>query len=334
MPSELTDANAALQTLGTDLLMAAHGPQVDLVHSHTWYTNFAGHLTALMHEIPHVITAHSLEPLRPWKADQLQGGYPVASWIEAATYREARAIIAVSEAMRSDLLETYPFIASERVRVIHNGINTDAFRPNPSAEALVEFGIERPYVLFVGRITPQKGIVHLLHAFNRIESDAQLVLCASAPDTPELGATVASAVDRLRSARGPASVRWIDQALPTHQLTELLTHASVFACPSIYEPLGIVNLEAMACETAVVASAVGGIPEVVVNGQTGILVPYDPEEPHAFEVAFADALETLLAQPDLARSMGAAGRARAVRDFSWARIAQQTIQVYRAARDL
>jgi len=331
IPTELTHANGALQALGTDLLMAAGAPQVELAHSHTWYTNLAGHLISVMREIPHVITAHSLEPLRPWKAEQLGGGYHVASWVESATYREARAIIAVSDAMRTDLLDAYPFIAPERVHVIHNGIDTDVYRPDPATTALDQLGVSSPYVLFVGRITPQKGITHLLKAFARVETPAQLVLCASAPDTPELEAQVADLVAELQRERGRDSVLWINEAVAQPQLIQLLTHATAFACPSIYEPLGIVNLEAMACETAVVASAVGGIPEVVADGETGVLVPFNPAEPQAFAVAFADALDTVLAQPSVARAMGAAGRARAVRHFTWDRIAQQTIDVYRAA---
>jgi starch synthase len=333
VPAELTGANGALQALGTDLLMANGTPTVDLVHSHTWYTNLAGHLAGLLHNVPHVITAHSLEPLRPWKAQQLGSGYAIASWVEEATYRDARAIIAVSEAMRADLLDVYPLVAPDRVHVVHNGIDTNIYRPDPKTDVLSEFGVDMPYVLFVGRITPQKGITHLLHAFSRMESPAQLVLCASAPDTPELGAEVAALVATVQRERGANSVVWIDEAVAPRQLIQLLTHAAVFACPSIYEPLGIVNLEAMACETAVVASAVGGIPEVVADGETGVLVPFNPEEPHAFAVAFADALDTVLAQPSVARAMGAAGRARAVGHFTWDRIAEQTIDIYQAAID-
>lgn len=330
VPGDLRTANGALQALGTDLNMVAGTPIVDLVHSHTWYTNFAGQVTALMQGIPHVITAHSLEPLRPWKAEQLEGGYAVASWIEAAAYRDAQAIIAVSEAMRNDVLTAYPIISPDRVHVIPNGIDTDAFRPAPGTEALTDYGVTSPYLLFVGRITPQKGITYLLDAFARLDSDAQLVLCASAPDTPELGQQVAQAVERLRRDRGPESIVWIKESVPAPQLRQLLTHATLFVCPSIYEPQGIVNLEAMACETAVVASAVGGIPEVVVDGETGVLVPYNPNEPHAFIIALADAMDTLLAQPSLTRAMGAAGRARAVRSFNWGTIAEQTLRVYQS----
>lgn len=328
VPSGLDDANSALQYIGIDLLMAQESSGVDVVHSHTWYTNLAGHLGGLMHEVPHVLTAHSLEPKRPWKAEQLGGGYRVSSWIEAATYPAADAIIAVSEAMRTDLLDVYPGVNADRVHVVHNGIDTDFFRPTPNEAVLEKFGIAAPYILFVGRITRQKGLIHLVDAMRRVSSDAQLVLCASAPDSEEIDREMREAVDALRADRGPDSVVWIREHVAQSDLLPLLTGAAVFACPSIYEPLGIVNLEAMACETAVVASNVGGIPEVVTDGVTGLLVPYDPAEPQAFHIAFADALDAALTDPQRTRSMGAAGRARAVSDFSWSAIADQTIRVY------
>jgi starch synthase len=332
-PAELATADAALRVLGTDLMMAQAPVAADVVHSHTWYTNLAGHLTGLLHTIPHVVTAHSLEPLRPWKAEQLGSGYQVSSWIESSTYRTAQRIIAVSNAMREDLLSCYPFVDPDLVDVVHNGIDPDRFRPDTGTAALEKYRIEQPYVIFVGRITRQKGISHLLKAMARLDSPAQLVLCASSPETPEIATQTAAGVEELRRVRGENAVRWIEEPVPQPELLQLLTHASVFACPSIYEPLGIVNLEAMACETAVVASAVGGIPEVVRDGETGILVPYDAAEPAAFEVAFADALETLLAQPQLCRTMGAAGRARVIAHFTWDHIADQTIAVYRSVLD-
>ena len=328
VPIDLETSNSALQYIGIDLLMAQESAGVDVLHSHTWYTNFAGQAGGLLHDIPHVLTAHSLEPKRPWKAEQLGGGYRVSSWIEAITYRSADAIIAVSEAMRTDVLTVYPEVNPDRVHVVHNGIDTDIFRSTPDESVLQRFNITEPYVLFVGRITRQKGITHLIDAMRRLSSHAQLVLCASTPDSEEIGRETQEAVDALRAERGPDSVVWIRDHVARTDLLPLLTSAAVFACPSIYEPLGIVNLEAMACETAVVASNVGGIPEVVADGVTGLLVPYDATEPQAFHIAFADTLDAMLNDPQRTRSMGAAGRARAVSDFSWSAIADQTISVY------
>lgn len=332
-PVNLLQANRALQTLGIDIAMAAQDWHPDVVHSHTWYTNLAGQLTALMLDIPHIITAHSLEPLRPWKADQLGAGYRVSSWVERTTYEQATRIIAVSHGMRDDIVREYPGVDASTIDVVHNGVDTRTYRPDPNQEALHTYGIDpaRPYVLFVGRITQQKGILHLIHAAERFDADLQLVLCAAAPDTPEIGAETAAAIADLRISRGDAQVIWIEDAVPQHALIQLFSHARVFACPSIYEPLGIVNLEAMACECAVVASAIGGIPEVVVDGVTGLLVPYDAAEPKAFEHAFGDAINAVASDPQRARAMGAAGRARAVADFDWDAIAQQTMAVYRAA---
>jgi starch synthase len=331
VPPSLADANPAIQTLGVDLEMVAATNGVDLLHSHTWYANLAGHIGGLLHGVPHVLTAHSLEPLRPWKEEQLGGGYRVSSWVERTAYEGATRIIAVSHGMRADVLASYPSVDPDKVDVVHNGIDTAVYRPDPSTAAVEEFGIRRPYALFVGRITRQKGIVHLINAARRFENDVQLVLCASSPDTPEIGEETAAAVARLREERGADSVVWIEEQVDRTKLIQLFTHALVFACPSIYEPLGIVNLEAMACETAVVASAVGGIPEVVVDGETGLLVPYDAAEPKAFEHAFADAVNTIALDPSRAQSMGAAGRLRAVSDFGWDAIANQTIAVYDAA---
>jgi alpha-maltose-1-phosphate synthase len=332
-PAFLESANPALQTLGVDLAMANEPWEPSIVHSHTWYANFAGQLNALIHDIPHVITAHSLEPLRPWKAEQLGSGYRISSWIEETTYRQADRIIAVSAGMKHDILSAYPDVQPDQVDVVHNGVDTQRYRPDPSTDALVHYGIDpdRPYALFVGRITRQKGIVHLIRAAARFTEGVQLVLCAAAPDTPEVGIETAKAIADLRALRGDISVVWIEEPVAQSELIQLFSHARTFVCPSIYEPLGIVNLEAMACECAVVASDVGGIPEVVVDGTTGILVPYDEHEPRAFEHALGDAVNKLIADPALARAMGAAGRARAVTDFGWDAIAQQTIAVYNSA---
>jgi starch synthase len=330
VPASLTDANAAIQTLAVDLEMVDATGGVDLIHSHTWYTNLGGHIGALLHGVPHVLSAHSLEPLRPWKEEQLGGGYRVSSWVERTAYASADAIIAVSHGMRADVLTAYPMVDPARVHVVHNGIDTDVYRPDSGTDVLEEHGLNqgRPYVLFVGRITRQKGLVHLVKAARRFHDDVVLVLCASSPDTKEIGDETSAAVDLLRKERGDSSVIWIQEQVARPKLVQLFTHALAFVCPSIYEPLGIVNLEAMACETAVVASAVGGIPEVVVDGTTGLLVPYDAAEPQAFEVAFADAVNALAADPRRARAMGAAGRARAVSDFGWDAIADRTIAVY------
>ena len=333
VPAGLADANAAIGTLGVDLEMVAATGTVDLLHSHTWYANFAGHLGALLHGVPHVVTAHSLEPLRPWKAEQLAGGYRVSSWVERTAYESAARIIAVSHGMRADVLAAYPAVDPDRVVVVHNGIDTDVYRPDPATDVLTDLGLEpgERYVLFVGRITRQKGLVHLVNAARRFDDGVRLVLCASSPDTAEIGAETAAAVDQLRAERGERSVLWVQEQVSRPRLVQLFTHALAFVCPSIYEPLGIVNLEAMACETAVVASAVGGIPEVVVDGETGLLVPYDPDEPRAFEHAFADAVNALAADPARARTMGAQGRAPAVGQFGWDAIPEETTAVYRAA---
>ena len=333
VPAELTAANAALQTLGVDLEMAAAvADDVAVVHSHTWYANLGGHLAGLLRGVPHVITAHSLEPLRPWKAEQLGGGYRVSSWAEATAYREADAIIAVSHGMRADVLASYPDVDPAKVQVVHNGIDTDVFRPVEDPDLIRRLGIdpERPYVVFVGRITRQKGLPHLLRAALDLPADTQLVLCASSPDTPELGEEVRSEVARLRSARGDDSVIWLDKQLPRSELITVYTHAAAFVCPSVYEPLGIVNLEAMACETAVVASDVGGIPEVVDDGTTGLLVHYDAQRPVEFEAGLAAALTEVVSNPERARAMGAAGRERAVEHFAWPAIAERTREVYRS----
>jgi len=333
VPGFLQGANPALQVLGVDLDMVQATAGVDILHSHTWYANFAGQVGGLMHGVPHVITAHSLEPMRPWKEEQLGGGYRVSSWVERTAYNDAQAIIAVSNGMRTDVLNSYPDVDPGKVHVVHNGVPTDVYHYDSDTTALEQYGIDqsRPYVLFVGRITRQKGIMHLLNAARQFDDNVVLVLCASSPDTPEIGVEVASAVASLRELRGDSSVIWIQEQAARPQLIQLFSHALAFVCPSVYEPLGIVNLEAMACETAVVASAVGGIPEVVVDGVTGILVSYTPNSLTGFEQAFADAVNAIVANPSRAREMGKAGRDRAVADFGWAAIAEQTMGVYRAA---
>jgi starch synthase len=328
---DLAGANEALRSLSVDLSMAAAVGDCDVVHSHTWYANLGGHLAKLLYGVPHVMTAHSLEPLRPWKAEQLGGGYAVSSWAERTAVESADAVIAVSHGMRRDILGCYPALDPERVQVVHNGIDTTLYRPVPETDALTRHGVDpdRPYVLFVGRITRQKGVPHLLRAAHRLDPSAQLVLCAGAPDTPAIEQEFLGLVDGLRAARD--GVVWIPEMLPRGEVIQLLSRAAVFACPSVYEPLGIVNLEAMACGAAVVASAVGGIPEVVEDGVTGLLVPYDEADPGAFEAALAAALNKVVADPEAAGRMGAAGRARALREFGWDAIARRTLAVYEEA---
>jgi starch synthase len=327
-PTELKEANSAVRTLGTDLEIAAAVGDADVLHSHTWYANLAGVLGAQLHGIPHVLTAHSLEPQRPWKAEQLGGGYQISSWAERQAYETADAIVAVSYGMRADVLDAYPFVDPARVHVIHNGIDTALYAPSPDVDTLGRYGVDpnRPSAVFVGRITRQKGLRHLLRAAEQFHPDVQLVLCAGAPDTPAIAIETAAAVEHLAATR--TGVVWIHDMLPRDQLTQLLTHATVFVCPSVYEPLGIVNLEAMACETAVVASAVGGIPEVVADGLTGTLVPYHAVTTDEFEAGLAEAVNALCADPGRAAAMGKAGRDRAVHEFSWETIAHRTIELY------
>jgi starch synthase len=327
-PEELAGANGAVRTLGVDLEVAAAVAGADVLHSHTWYANLAGVLGSQLHGVPHVLTAHSLEPQRPWKAEQLGGGYRVSSWAERQAYESADAVVAVSYGMRADVLSAYPFVDPAKVHVIHNGIDTTLYAPAERRDTLDRYGIDpaRPSAIFVGRITRQKGLRHLLHAAERLAPDIQLVLCAGAPDTPEIATETAAAVERLSRTRG--GVVWIQEMLPRDQVTQLLTHATVFVCPSVYEPLGIVNLEAMACETAVVASAVGGIPEVVADGLTGTLVPYHAVSTEEFEAGLADAINALCADPARAAGMGRAGRERAVHEFSWETIAHRTVELY------
>jgi starch synthase len=328
---------SALRTLSVDLLIARAVRGKSLVHSHTWYANFAGHLAKLLYGIPHVMTSHSLEPLRPWKAEQLAGGYAISSFCEKTAIEAADAVIAVSAGMKRDILRAYPGISPERVEVIYNGIDPELFRPDPGEEVLRRHGIDpaRPSVVFVGRITRQKGVVHLLRAVRELEPGVQLVLCAGEPDTEQIGAEVRALVSELERERG--SVIWIENMLPRSELVQILSHASVFACPSVYEPFGIVNLEAMACGAPVVASRVGGIPEIVEPEQSGLLVDFEPDgtaraeprDPAKFSSDFAAALNRVLRDRALARRFGAAGRERVRAHFSWEAIADQTVALYR-----
>jgi starch synthase len=320
----------AFATMDIAISMADALAGHDLAHSHTWYANLAGHLAKLTYGIPHVITGHSLEPLRPWKAEQLGGGYQISSWIERTAYEAADAVIAVSEGMRRDVLEVYPAIPPECVHVVHNGIDTQLYQPVSATGAISAHGVDprRPYIVFVGRVTRQKGVPHLLRAVASLPEDVQVVLCAGGADTPELDAEFRGLVERLQAAR--TGVHWIPEMLPRDEVVQFLTHATVFVCPSVYEPLGIVNLEAMACGTAVVASDVGGIPEVVDDGVTGLLVHYDESDPVAFEAGLAERITELVGDPGRAKEMGTAGRARAVEEFAWAAIAARTVGIYEA----
>jgi starch synthase len=328
---------AALRAMSIDLTMAAGAQGSDVVHSHTWYANLGGHLAKLTYDVPHVATVHSLEPLRPWKAEQLGGGYALSSFCERTALEAADAVIAVSEGMRGDLLRAYPAVDEGRVEVIYNGIDTGEYAPDLGTDALERRGIDpaAPTIAFVGRITRQKGVSHLLEAMLHVRSEAQLVLCAGAPDTPEIAADVRGRVERLREGR--EGVIWVEEMLPKPEVIQILSHATVFACPSIYEPLGIVNLEAMACETAVVATATGGIVEVVDDGVTGLLVPFEPgdeatrepADPQGFARAFAERLDAVLADPARAAEMGRAGRRRVVERFAWPQVAEETAALYR-----
>ena len=325
-------ANPALSTLSADLRMAHAAAGASVVHSHTWYTGMAGHLAAMLHAVPHVLTAHSLEPMRPWKAEQLGGGYQVSLWVEKTAVEAADAVIAVSAGMRQDVLSAYPALDPSRVHVVKNGVDTAVWHPtppDPEESVLAELGVDpsRPMVAFVGRITRQKGVPHLIAAAHRFDPSVQLVLCAGAPDTPEIAAEVRTAVDELAATR--TGVFWVRDFLPVHEISEILSAANAFVCPSVYEPLGIVNLEAMACGTAVVASDVGGIPEVVDDGVTGTLVHHDPNDPRGFEADLAEAVNALVEDPAKAARYGAAGRQRCIDEFSWARIAEQTVEIYR-----
>ncbi|HWO51839.1 MAG TPA: glycogen synthase [Ornithinibacter sp.] len=334
--AELSGANAALTTLGVDLSLAAACEGADLVHSHTWYANMGGHLASLMGDIPHVLTAHSLEPMRPWKAEQLGGGYRVSSWVEKTAYEAADAVIAVSAGMREDILRSYPSVDPDRVKVVHNGIDSQLWQRETDEDVVRRHGVDpdRPSVIFVGRITRQKGLPYLLRAAAELPPQVQLVLLAGAPDTPEIKAEVEGLIDTLRETRD--GVVWVPTMLPRSEVVAMLSSATVFVCPSVYEPLGIVNLEAMACELPVVATATGGIPEVVVHGETGWLVPIDqvqdgtgiPVDPDRFVADLAAALTDAVSDTARADRMGLSGRRRAVESFSWGSIGEQTNQVY------
>jgi starch synthase len=336
---ELAGANAALRTFGVDLAIAADCEGADVVHSHTWYANLAGHLAGLLHDVPHVLSAHSLEPLRPWKAEQLGGGYALSSWAERTAYLGAARVIAVSAGMRADILRSYPQVDPDKVVVVHNGIDLSGWARMEDDDTVRTLGIDpqRPSVVFVGRITRQKGLPYLLRAAERLPDDVQLVLCAGAPDTPEIMTEVSGLVQKLDERR--SGVVWIERMLPRDELCKVLSAATTFVCPSVYEPLGIVNLEAMACEAAVVGTATGGIPEVVEDGVTGRLVPIDqvddgtgtPRDPEQFVADLATTLTEVVSDPAKAREMGIAGRRRAQDHFSWEAIADRTIEVYESA---
>lgn len=331
-------ANQALRIFGADLAMVDAMGEVDLVHSHTWYANLGGLLAGLYKDIPHVVTSHSLEPHRPWKAEQLGGGYRLSSWAEKTAYESADAVISVSEGMRRDVLASYTDLDPARVHVVKNGIDPDEFCYVPETDTITGLGInlDRPVVTFVGRITRQKGLVHLVRAAEQFDPDTQLLLLAGAPDTPEIAAEFHEAFGRLQEVR-KGGVIWIQEMMPRATVRAVLSHSTLFACPSVYEPLGIVNLEAMACNTAVVATAVGGIPEVVVDGETGYLVNYDPQQAQdpahvaAFEAEFAEKVNRVTRDPGTAKAFGDAGRARCVAEFSWAKIAKETVEVYQRA---
>ena len=337
VPAGLSAANPALQTLGTDLEIVGDVAGADVVHSHTWYANYAGFLASMLHGVPHVVTAHSLEPLRPWKAEQLGGGYALSSYVERTAYENAAAVVAVSDGMRRDILRSYPALDPAKVRVIYNGIDVDAWQPREDPELLSRWGIDptRPSVVFVGRITRQKGLPYFLRAAELLPPEVQLILCAGAPDTPEIMAEVQGLVQQLQRSR--EGVVWIEEFLPRPDLCAILTSATTFVCPSVYEPLGIVNLEAMACGAAVVGTATGGIPEVVIDGVTGRLVEIEqvedgtgtPVDPEKFVADLAATLTEVVSDPERARAYGRAGRERAASAFSWEAIADETAALYR-----
>ncbi len=326
-PSGFENANPALQAIATDLAIATNLEKVHLVHSHTWYANMAGHSASLLYGIPHIVSAHSLEPLRPWKAEQLGGGYQISSWAEKTAYESAAAIISVSDGMRADVLSAYPNVDPGKVHTIRNGVDVAKFAPNQDPSVLAKYGITGPYATFVGRITRQKGLAHLLRAWKLVPAEYGLVLCAGSPDEPGIGAEVAELITELQKVR--KNIWWIKDMLPHDELTAVLTQAELFLCPSIYEPLGIVNLEAMGCQTAVLASRVGGIPEVVDHLKTGELVDYT-EDRDKFEGDLSEAITRLLADPELLKRYGKAGRERATSHFGWDAVAHATIALYRS----
>ena len=326
-PASFADANPAVQAIATDLDIANNLQNVDIIHSHTWYANMAGHFGALLHGVPHVITAHSLEPLRPWKADQLGGGYQISSWAEKSAYESADAIIAVSDGMRADVLAAYPNVNPTKVVTIRNGVDVDRFKPTTDKALLNELGITGRYAIFVGRITRQKGLAHLLRAWQNVPAEYGLVLAAGSPDEETIGNEVKALIEELQKTR--PNVIWIPDMLPHEKLCALLTSADLFICPSIYEPLGIVNLEAMACETAVLATRVGGIPEVVSDGNTGKLVNYSGDGA-ALERDLAAAIIELMKEPELLKKYGEAGRKRAAAEFGWPAVARATLALYQS----
>jgi starch synthase len=327
LKGELTKINPALQTLLIDNDMALNLGGAAIAHSHTWYANFAGYLASKIYSIPHVVTAHSLEPLRPWKAEQLGGGYVISSWVEKLAYENAAAVISVSDGMKSDIKSAYPEVDPKKIVTIRNGIDTNKFKPIESPKVLEKYGIKGPFAIFVGRITRQKGLAHLLRAWKQVDPKFSLVVAAGSPDEPSIGAEVETLITNLQSER--SNIFWIREMLPHDELVALLSAAEVFACPSIYEPLGIVNLEAMACETAVVATKVGGIPEVVDDGKTGILVNPNANS-EVFESEFANALNRVLSDESLAKKLGVEGRRRAIAEFGWDKVASATIDLYRS----
>lgn len=326
-PTSFEDANPALQAIATDLEIANNLQGVDVIHSHTWYANMAGQVASMLHGFPHVITAHSLEPLRPWKADQLGGGYQISSWAEKSAYESADAIIAVSDGMRADVLAAYPNVDPAKVVTIRNGVDVDRFKPTANSELLAELGITGRYAIFVGRITRQKGLAHLLRAWQNVPAEYGLVLAAGSPDEEIIGNEVKVLIEELQKTR--PNVIWIPEMLPHEKLCALLSSADLFICPSIYEPLGIVNLEAMACETAVLATRVGGIPEVVADGSTGKLVDYLGDG-SALEADLAVAITELMKEPALLEQYGQAGRKRAAAEFGWPAVARATLALYQS----
>jgi starch synthase len=326
-PVSFADANPAVQAIATDLDIANNLQNVDIIHSHTWYANMAGHFGSLLHGVPHVITAHSLEPLRPWKADQLGGGYQISSWAEKSAYESADAIIAVSDGMRADVLAAYPNVDPTKVVTIRNGVDVDRFKPTADPTLLTELGITGRYAIFVGRITRQKGLAHLLRAWKNVPAEYGLVLAAGSPDEETIGNEVKVLIEELQKTR--TNVIWIPDMLPHEKLCALLTSADLFICPSIYEPLGIVNLEAMACETAVLATRVGGIPEVVADGSTGKLVNYSGDGT-TLESELSTSITELMREPELLKQYGVAGRKRAAAEFGWPAVASATLALYQS----
>jgi starch synthase len=326
-PVSFADANPAVQAVATDLDIANNLQNVDIIHSHTWYANMAGHFGSLLHGVPHVITAHSLEPLRPWKADQLGGGYQISSWAEKSAYESADAIIAVSDGMRADVLAAYPNVDPTKVVTIRNGVDVDRFKPTADPTLLTELGITGRYAIFVGRITRQKGLAHLLRAWKNVPAEYGLVLAAGSPDEETIGNEVKVLIEELQKTR--PNVIWIPDMLPHEKLCALLTSADLFICPSIYEPLGIVNLEAMACETAVLATRVGGIPEVVADGSTGKLVNYSGDGT-TLESELSTSITELMREPELLKQYGVAGRKRAAAEFGWPAVASATLALYQS----